>query len=204
MNGRPFKVVKYASDVTRQVNMRRKSEHVRTMMEAVAAGAEELNSSVQEISSAMVKSQETAAAAAGHVREADQQAQRLADAARSMSGIVELIHDITGQINLLALNATIKSARAGEAGRGFAIVASEVRSLASQAKEAALKINREIESLNGISADVVVALNTIHAAMEDVSKYVMSTSVAMEQQSIVSREMTSNMHQAAAEAANLA
>ena len=62
-----------------------------------------------------------------------------------MSGIVELIGDITGQINLLALNATIESARAGEAGRGFAVVAAEVKNLANQAKQATDKIGSEIE-----------------------------------------------------------
>ena len=78
---------------------------------------------------------------------------------QAMSGIVELIGNITGQINLLALNATIESARAGEAGRGFAVVASEVKNLANQAKQATDKIGEEIESMNGISGDVVGALN---------------------------------------------
>ena len=63
-----------------------------------------------------------------------------------MSGIVELIGNITGQINLLALNATIESARAGEAGRGFAVVASEVKNLANQAKHATDTISKEIEA----------------------------------------------------------
>lgn len=67
LNGKAFKVVKYASDVTAQVIARRKSEHVRGMMESVAAGAEELNASVQEISSAMSKSRETTMTAVGHV-----------------------------------------------------------------------------------------------------------------------------------------
>jgi len=91
---------------------------------------------VREISAAMVKSKETAVGAVDRVAAADSQAKRLSDAAQAMSGIVEIIGNITGQINLLALNATIESARAGEAGRGFAVVASEVKSLASQAKQA--------------------------------------------------------------------
>ncbi|MFX7780584.1 methyl-accepting chemotaxis protein, partial [Acinetobacter baumannii] len=73
----------------------------------------------------MSKSRETTMTAVGHVEGADKQAQRLTEAAQSMSGIVQMIHEITGQINLLALNATIESARAGEAGRGFAVVAAE-------------------------------------------------------------------------------
>src|SRR5262249_29577441 len=157
----PFKVVKYASDVTKQVLVRMGNERVRGMMESVASGAEELNASVREISEAMVKSRETAIGAVDKVAIADSQAKRLTDAAQAMSGIVEMISDITGQINLLALNATIESARAGEAGRGFAVVASEVKNLANQAKQATDKIGAEINSLNGISGDVVTALDTI-------------------------------------------
>ena len=56
LNGKPYKVVKYASDTTAQVIARKKSEHVRGMMELVAAGSEELNASVREISEAMSKS----------------------------------------------------------------------------------------------------------------------------------------------------
>ncbi len=203
LNGKPYKVVKYATDTTDQVIARKKSEHVRGMMESVAAGAEELNASVREISEAMVKSKETAVTAANQVETADHQAQRLTSAAQSMSGIVQLIGDITGQINLLALNATIESARAGEAGRGFAVVASEVKNLANQAKQATDKISGEINSLNGISGDVVTALNTIKSAIQSVNEYVASTAAAVEEQSTVTAEMSSSMQRAAAEAASI-
>jgi len=203
MNGNPFKVVKYATDTTRQVVARMKNEHVRGMMESVAAGAEELNASVREISEAMTKSKDTAADAVGRVEAADGQAQRLSAAADSMSGIVELIGSITGQINLLALNATIESARAGEAGRGFAVVASEVKSLANQAKQATDRIGQEIASLNGISGDVVTALTEIKQAIQNVSHFVTSTAAAVEEQSTVTNEMSSSMQRAAAEAASL-
>jgi methyl-accepting chemotaxis protein len=204
LNGKPFKVVKYASDVTRQVLVRMGNERVRGMMETVAAGAEELNASVREISAAMVKSRETALGAVERVTSADSQAKRLSDAAQAMSGIAQMIGDITGQINLLALNATIESARAGEAGRGFAVVASEVKNLANQAKQATDKIGAEIGSLNGISGDVVAALDEIKRAIQDVSEYVTSTAAAVEEQSTVTGEMSSNMQRAAAEATAIA
>jgi len=204
LNGKPFKVVKYASDITRQVLVRMGNERVRGMMEQVAAGSEELNASVREISEAMVKSKETAMSAVDKVVQADSEARRLSDAAQAMSGIVELIGNITGQINLLALNATIESARAGEAGRGFAVVASEVKSLANQAKQATDKITTEIESLNGISGDVVSALESIRSAIQGVSEYVTSTAAAVEEQSTVTSEMSSSMQRAAAEAAAIA
>lgn len=203
LNGAPYKVVKYASDGTAQVIARMKSERVRGMMESVAAGAEELNASVREISDAMTKSRDTAMSAVGKVELADGQAQRLSAAAQAMSGIVELIGNITGQINLLALNATIESARAGEAGRGFAVVASEVKNLATQARQATDRISDEIGSLNGISGDVVDALNAIKSEIQNVSEYVTATAAAVEQQSVVTSEMSSSMQRAAEEAASI-
>jgi methyl-accepting chemotaxis protein len=203
LNGKPYKVVKYATDTTAQVIARMKSERVRAMMESVAAGAEELNASVREISEAMMKSKTTAMSAVGKVELADDQAQRLSTAAQAMSGIVELIGNITGQINLLALNATIESARAGEAGRGFAVVASEVKNLANQAKQATDKIASEIGSLNGISSDVVDALNAIKQEIQNVSEYVTATAAAVEEQSTVTNEMSSSMQRAAEEAASI-
>jgi methyl-accepting chemotaxis protein len=80
----------------------------------------------------------------------------------------------------LALNATIESARAGEAGRGFAVVALEVKNLANQAKQATDKITKEIEALNGVSGDVVSALDAIKFAIGHVSEYVTSTAAAVE------------------------
>ena len=121
-----------------------------------------------------------------------------------MSGIVELIGNITGQINLLALNATIESARAGEAGRGFAVVASEVKNLANQAKQATDRSGTEIGDLNGISGDVVGALDSIKQAIESVSEFVTATAAAVEEQSTVTADMSSSMQRAAAEAKAIA
>ena len=201
LNSKPFKVVKYAADITAQAIARMKSERARTMIEQVAAGTEELNASVREISVTMMKSRETAGDAVGQVEAADTQAQRLSSAAQAMGGIVELIGNITGQINLLALNATIESARAGEAGRGFAVVASEVKNLANQAKQATDKITAEIEALTVISGDVVGALGAIRQAFQTVSEYVNSTAAAVEEQSTVTNDMASNMQRASAELA---
>ena len=199
--GKPFKVVKYASDVTSQVLTRIGNERVRNMMESVAAGSEELNASVREISEAMTKSRETALGAVEQVATADAQAQRLSNAAQAMSGIVEMISSITGQINLLALNATIESARAGEAGRGFAVVASEVKSLANQAKQATDTISSEIDALNSIAAAVATSLSEIKAAIAGVNEYITSTAAAVEEQSIVTQDMSTNMQRASAELA---
>lgn len=201
LNGRPVTVLKYATDTTAKAVIRHKSENARGMIQSVAASSEEMSASIREISEAMSKSRDTAGAAVHQVGKADNQAQRLSAAAEAMGGIVEMIGSITGQINLLALNATIESARAGEAGRGFAVVASEVKNLATQAKQATDKITDEISALNNISGDVVRDLRQIRKAIEAVSEYVTTTAAAVEEQNVVTRDISSNMQRAAAELA---
>jgi methyl-accepting chemotaxis protein len=199
LNGKPFKVVKYATDVTIQAVLRKKAENAKALIEQVAAGSEEMTASIREISETMTKSKANAAQATGRIDAADHQAQKLNDAAQAMSGIVELIGNITGQINLLALNATIESARAGEAGRGFAVVASEVKNLANQAKHATDTISREIEALNGVAGDVAGSLTAIKTAIAGVNEFIASTAAAVEEQSIVTQDMSNNMQRASAE-----
>jgi methyl-accepting chemotaxis protein len=201
LNGKPFKVVKYATDITAQAIGRKKAENARGLIETVAACSEEMSASIREISETMTKSKENAATATARVEAADAQALKLNSATQAMSGIVELIGSITGQINLLALNATIESARAGEAGRGFAVVASEVKNLANQAKHATDTISKEIEQLNGVASDVVGSLTAIKAAIASVNEFIASTAAAVEEQSIVTSDMSSNMQRASAELA---
>lgn len=201
LNGRPYKVVKYAANITQSVLARMRAERARSIIESVAAGSEEMSASIREISETMVKSRQTADAAVHQVARADAQASRLSEAAGSMQGIVQLIGAITGQINLLALNATIESARAGEAGRGFAVVASEVKNLANQARGATEKITAEIQSLNGISSDVVATFEAIKDAFNQVNEFVTSTAAAVEEQATVVEDMSSNMQRAVAELA---
>jgi methyl-accepting chemotaxis protein len=201
LNGKPFKVVKYAADITKAAQTRMRAERARSFIGQVAAGSEQMSASIGEISETMVKSKETSDRAVNQVKAANQQAERLDLAAKAMEGIVGLIGDITGQINLLALNATIESARAGEAGRGFAVVAGEVKNLAGQAKQATDRITAEIATMNEIAGGVVSALSGIHEAIGNVSEYVASTAAAVEEQSVVTSDMSINMQKAAAELA---
>jgi len=200
LNGKPFKVVKFANPVTGQVVARQKFNG---LLETVAAATHQLSSSITEISSTMVRSQETANSAVQRVAAADDSTQRLNAAAQTMGRVVDLISNITQQINLLALNATIESARAGEAGRGFAVVANEVKSLANQAKGATEEIAKEINGIRSVSGDVVTALSSIKQAIDSVSAFVTSTAAAVEEQSAVTETISGNIQSAAEQAANL-
>ncbi len=228
-NGKPFKVVKYATDITDQVKRRMESERLGGMVDqnldsiasaveqasmkttsaagsstqaamtvqTIAAGAEELNSSIREIAESMTHST-TAVSEAIHLTDrADQSTQELARTAEQMSGIVGIIQDIANQINLLALNATIESARAGDAGKGFAVVASEVKNLAMQVAQATDKISTEIKGMQTVSCDVVQALTSIKNAIQTVQQSVTGVAGAIEEQSAVTMQISANMQTAA-------
>lgn len=200
LNGKPFKVVKYATDITKQTTAKLNAGK---MIESAAVGTEELSASVKEITESMIKSRATTERAYGIVEQADTQTNRLSEAASSMGGIVELINNIAGQINLLALNATIESARAGEAGKGFAVVANEVKNLAAQAKTATDKISTQISLMRDVSGQVVSSLNAIKASIENVREYVNSTASAVEEQSAVATEISENMQRVTREVNNI-
>lgn len=111
-----------------------------------------------------------------------------------------MITGITGQINLLALNATIESARAGGAGKEFAVVANAVKNLAAQARAATERIGVKIGELRAVSDEVLGSLTAVRQSIGEVQNHVTSAAATIEQQSAVSNEMSASMHRAAAEA----
>ncbi|WP_439813920.1 methyl-accepting chemotaxis protein [Zavarzinia sp. CC-PAN008] len=230
LDQRPWKVVKFATDVTPEVTLlanlsqliernfgaidqamdlstarvaatARSADSAAGLVESLAASAGQLDRSIQEIARTMGRSRSASDDAAQRTLSANAATARLADTARAMGSIVELIRGIAGQINLLALNATIESARAGEAGKGFAVVASEVKRLARQAADATGQIAGEIETMQGASGEVVQALSGIRDAIEALRQDVTTTATAIEQQGSVTHSMSAQSADAARAAA---
>jgi methyl-accepting chemotaxis protein len=112
-----------------------------------ATAADELSKSIGEINRQLARASEVVAAAATEAQSTNQEIAALAQAARKIDDVVKLIQSVAGQTNLLALNATIEAARAGAAGKGFSVVASEVKALAVQTAKATDDIAAQIASV---------------------------------------------------------
>ncbi|WP_028453660.1 methyl-accepting chemotaxis protein [Chitinilyticum aquatile] len=104
---------------------------------------------------------------AASVADATGQIQLLDSKAREISGIAAVIKEIAGQTNLLALNAAIEAARAGEQGRGFAVVADEVRKLAERTSSATVDIEGMLSTIQGETEQIV---GLMHAALPEVQR----------------------------------
>lgn len=163
-----------------------------TITDAVA-NAHEMTKGVDLMNARMARARSGVEEVFKHSEIANANAQVLGESASSMNNIVAMIQEIAAQINLLALNATIKSARAGEAGRGFAVVASEVKSLASQAAKSTETISAEITRTQDVTRQVLESLLLISSSMLTVLQQVSLVADSIHEQTDLSSAISTRM-----------
>jgi methyl-accepting chemotaxis protein len=189
----------------------------------VAHNAAETAQQVQQLEQVTADGQQSLLHSTGRLHQLSQQVEHaatvIADLARQseqIASVTGVIQTIAEQTNLLALNAAIEAARAGEQGRGFAVVADEVRSLASKTQQSTEHIRGMVQQLHAGVADAVSSIeqgvqlasntealnNDVSAAFHAVRRtagtihdHAIQTASATEQQSVVAEEITKNLSQ---------
>jgi NO-binding membrane sensor protein with MHYT domain/uncharacterized protein YoxC len=162
-----------------------------------ATAADELSSSIAEISRQLHRTADVVRTAVAEAQSTNDEIVGLTHAAEKIGEVVKLIQHIAGQTNLLALNATIEAARAGEAGRGFAVVASEVKSLAVQTAKATEEIISHISAVQASTGGAVDAIRRIGDRMQEINQYTSDVAASVEQQNAATGAISQNVSSAA-------
>jgi methyl-accepting chemotaxis protein len=200
MNGKPFKVVKYATDITDQMNAKIEiintgdmTQQAESSVQTVVAAAEEMVASISEISQSMARAQGSVTDIVQKTTDASELTLDLQNTSKEMENVVSLIRDIAEQVNLLALNATIEAARAGEAGKGFAVVAGEVKNLATETAHATDKIASEIVHMQNMAQKVSDSMKVVGETTGTVDQSISAVASAIEEQTAVTQDVSQNM-----------
>ncbi len=169
------------------------SEQISANSNSVATAAEEMATSIREIANSTQQASRISKEASVKSEDAMSAMERLSKSSADIASIIKVINNIAEQTNLLALNATIEAARAGEAGKGFAVVASEVKTLAQESAKSTENITNNI---NRNMEDTEIALKKINEITEiikqvnDISNTIAS---AVEEQTVTIAEVNRNL-----------
>ena len=165
--------------------------------QTVAAAAEQLAASIGEISRQVTHSTAVANRSITLAGEAQTIVGGLSETAGKIGTVVELIRRIAEQTNLLALNATIEAARAGDAGKGFTVVASEVKNLANQTARSTEEIAQQIEAVQEATGQMANAIEKVTDTIGEMGTVATTIASAVEQQSASTQEISRTIDESA-------
>jgi len=164
-------------------------------MEEVARSAASIADTVDRVAIQAGEAQTNLKLAQTDLRTSGDRTLALAGRVDEIEGILDLINDIADQTNLLALNAAIEAARAGDAGRGFGVVADEVRRLAERSKAAAAQIAKLVEGAQAESSETVMALEKGVKQMERGLAMMQAMTEVSDQVQLATQEQRSSTQQ---------
>lgn len=171
------------------------SESIQTLSEA----AQDLTTTIADVSREVNSAAEIASASVADLKRTNETVQSLTEASLKVGQIVGLITSIAEQTNLLALNATIEAARAGEAGKGFAVVASEVKNLATQTGAATQEIAAQIQTIQMVTNSAVSALKGIGDTIYRINSIAESVATSVRQQGETTQSISERLQSVAAD-----
>jgi hypothetical protein len=169
-----------------------------------ASATNELLSSISEIRWRATKSAEMAHHSVSHAESTNATIRSLSQAVDKIGSVVGLISDIAAQTNLLALNATIEAARAGEAGRGFSVVASEVKSLATQTAKATDEISHQIALIQEATRRAVDGIEGTGKTIASIAEIAEEVANSVDRQAVATDGIAESANRAAANAKTVA
>ena len=173
------------------------AEQVSANIDSVATATEELNANTREIAANASEAARVATSAVDIAAMTRGTFEQLSESGATIGDVVKVIYAIAEQTNLLALNATIEAARAGEAGRGFAVVADEVKKLANQTAQATEEISATAQSISQNTTVAGEAINEITNIIENIHDIQTIIASGVEEQTATTAEIAHAVSEAA-------
>lgn len=177
--------------------VRRQAHESVGAIQAIIGGIVELTASIGEIRRAADESRQSALTASDRSAQARKANTHLLDQVNSISDATSSISAIAKQTNLLALNATIEAARAGESGYGFAVVAGEVKALATQTAQLTSSIHDRVGGIEAAARSTVDIVGTVDEILEALVGSMAESSATVQQQQVVANDIQRNSHEVA-------
>jgi methyl-accepting chemotaxis protein len=193
MSASSIALAQSAGDTREQsATMSRFVETTSGSVQTVAGAAQQMSDTIQEVAAQVTKASDFVKLTAAETKRAGGEIEHLVKATDHITSVVDLIEEIAAGTNLLALNATIEAARAGAAGRGFGVVAAEVKALANQTEKATREISARITAVRSSCSTVARSIGSIVEAMQNVESLSRSIAASVNEQAAATAEIASS------------
>ncbi|MCE3232782.1 MAG: hypothetical protein K0R98_1039 [Rickettsiaceae bacterium] len=202
INSSAAKGTSHTSELSEQQNNNIKnitegSQYANDNVSAAATATTTIYSYIKEIQQQIAKSSDITKTAAKKSEEASNKVSSLSLCSEKIGAVISIINSLSEQINLLSINATIEAARAGDAGKGFAIVASEIKNLATHTAKATEQIYSAITSIQSETSTSISSVQEINSSIREIEFIAASIINALEKQSFLAQNLTKNVEEAA-------